>query len=170
VGTLCSPYLTFVDARTSEKELVRNLLVRAAKPNDLTKICEMEDASFSRDPYPAFLIQRLLNDQSSLFLVATCEEGEIIGYLVSKIKDHAAHLISLAVLPAQRRLGIATQLLSELTEISRQRSIREIRLEVRPDNKVAIELYTQFRFREESVIPQYYSDGSAALVMRKVIE
>ncbi len=162
MGTLCSPYLTFPGARTSETELVRNLRVRAANPDDLTKICEIEDASFSRDPYPAFLIQRLLNDENSLFLVATCEEDEIIGYLVSKIEDRAAHLISLAVLPTQRRLGAATQLLNELTEVLRQRSVREIKLEVRPDNRGAIELYAQFSFREESVIPQYYSDGSPA--------
>jgi len=169
VGTLCSPYLTFVDARTSEKTLARNFRIRAANPNDLTKICEIEDASFSSDPYPAFLIQRLLIDENSLFLVATSEDGEIIGYLVSKIEDQAAHLISLAVLPVQRRLGTATRLLNELTAALRQRSMREIRLEVRPDNQGAIELYIQFGFREESVIPQYYSDGSPALLMRKVI-
>ena len=169
MGTLCSPYLTFVDARTSEKTSARNFRIRAANPNDLTKICEIEDASFSSDPYPAFLIQRLLIDENSLFLVATSEDGEIIGYLVSKIEDQAAHLISLAVLPVQRRLGTATRLLNELTAALRQRSMREIRLEVRPDNQGAIELYVQFGFREESVIPQYYSDGSPALLMRKVI-
>jgi ribosomal-protein-alanine N-acetyltransferase len=150
--------------------LVRNLRIRAANHNDLRKICEVEDASFSRDPYPAFVIQRLLNDENSLFLVATRGKGEIVGYLVSRMEDRAAHLISLAVLPAERRLGTATQLLGELTTVLRKRSIREIRLEVRLDNKGAIELYTQFRFREESVIPQYYSDGSPALFMRKVIE
>ena len=90
--------------------------------------------------------------------------------MVSKIEDRAAHLISLAVLPAQRRLGAATQLLNELTEVLRQRSVREIKLEVRPDNRGAVELYAQFSFREESVIPQYYSDGSPALLMRKAIE
>ena len=170
MGTLCSPYLTFVGAGTSEKELVSNLRVRAANHDDLTKICEIEDASFTRDPYPAFLIRRLLNDENSVFLVATCEEDEIIGYLVSKIEDRAAHLISLAVLPAQRRLGAAAQLLNELTDLLRQRSVREIKLEVRPDNRGAVELYVQFGFREESVIPQYYSDGSPALLMRKAIE
>lgn len=171
MGTFCSPYLTFVDARTSEKELVKNFRIRVANLNDLTKICEIEDVSFLHDPYPACLIQRLLNDENSLFYVATCEKDEIIGYLASKIEDkHAAHLISLAVLPTQQRLGTATQLLEELTAILRQRGIREIRLEVRPDNKGAIKLYTQFRFREESIIPQYYSDGSPALLMRKVIE
>ena len=150
--------------------MVTNLRIRAAKRDDLAKICEIEDASFSRDPYPAFLIRRLLTEENSLFLVATRSEGKIVGYLVSKMEEHAAHLISLAVLPAERRLGTATQLLDELMVILRQRNVREIRLEVRRDNKGAIELYTQFKFRVIGIIPQYYSDGSPALLMRKVIE
>jgi ribosomal-protein-alanine N-acetyltransferase len=170
VETLCSPYLTFVDARTCENELVKSFRIRAANTNDLTKICEIEDAAFSRDPYPAFLIQRLINDDSALFYVSTDESGEIVGYLVSKIEDDAAHLLSLAVLPGDRRLGAATLLLRELTTALRRLSVREIRLEVKPDNEGAIELYTQLSFREESVIPGYYSDGSPALLMRKVIE
>ena len=123
-----------------------------------------------RDPYPAFLIERLLNDENSLFYVATSEKDEILGYLVSKIEDHDAHLISLAVLPTERRSGAATGLLKELITVLRQMRIREIRLEVRPDNKAAIRLYSQLNFGEESIIPQYYSDGSPALLMRKVIE
>lgn len=152
-----------------ENELVTNFRIRAANTNDLMRICEIEDVSFSHDPYPAFLIQRLLNEENSLFYVATGEKDEVIGYLVSKIEDHA-HLISLAVLPTQRRLGVATRLLKELIVRLRQIGISEIRLEVRPDNNAAVQLYSQFRFREESVIPQYYSDGSPALFMRKLIE
>ena len=170
MGTLCSPYLTFVDARIRENELVENFRIRAANTNDLTKICEIEDATFSRDPYPQFLFQRLLNDENSLFYVATGEKDDVIGYLVSKIEDHAAHLLSLAVLPTQRRSGAATWLLKELIEALGQMGVHEIRLEVRPDNKAAIKLYSQFGFGEGSVIPQYYSDGSPALFMRKVIE
>jgi len=150
--------------------MVANFRIRAANTNDLAKICEIEDVSFSRDPYPAFLIQRLLNDENSLFYVAMGEKDEVIGYLVSKIEDHAAHLISLAVLPTQRRSGAATQLLKELIAALRQMGMHEIRLEVRPDNNAAIQLYTQFRFGEATIIPQYYSDGSPALFMRKVIE
>ena len=170
MGTLCSPYLTFFGARNRENELVQNFRIRTANVDDLTKICEIEDASFSRDPYPAFLIERLLNDENSLFYVATSEKDEIVGYLVSKIENHDAHLISVAVLPAQRRLGVATGLLKELIAVLRQKRIQGVRLEVRPDNKAAIQLYIQLNFGEESIIPQYYSDGSPALLMRKVIE
>ena len=150
--------------------MVQNFHIRAATVDDLQKICKIEDASFSHDPYPAFLFERLLNNEHSLFYVATDQTDEIIGYLVSKIEDHNAHLISLAVFPIQRRLGVATRLLEALIATVRKRKIHEVRLEVRPDNKAAIQLYTQFKFSEETIIPQYYSDGSPASLMRKVIE
>ena len=136
---------------------------------DLQKICKIEDASFSYDPYPSFLLERLLKDQEALFYVVADQSEEIVGYLVSKIEGNNAHLISLAVLPTQRRSGAATRLMDALIASLRKRKIREIGLEVRLDNKAAIQLYAQFRFSEERIIPQYYSDGSAALLMRKVI-
>ena len=137
---------------------------------DLQKICKIEDQSFSHDPYPSFLIERLLIDQESLFLVVTDRSEEIVGYLVSKVEGNFAHLISLAVLPTQRRSGAATRLLEELIVSLRQRKIHEIELEVRLDNKGAIKLYSQFGFSEQRIIPEYYSDGSTALLMRREIE
>ncbi|HUO43153.1 MAG TPA: ribosomal protein S18-alanine N-acetyltransferase [Methylomirabilota bacterium] len=153
-----------------ENELAANFRVRAANIDDLVQVCEIEEVTFSRDPYPRFLFERLLNDESCLFYVATIETDEVIGYLVSKVEDHSAHLLSLAILPAQRRLGAATRLLEELIAASTQMGIHEIRLEVRPDNWAAIQLYSQFHFSEETLFSQYYSDGSPALFMRRVNE
>jgi ribosomal protein S18 acetylase RimI-like enzyme len=45
--------------------------------------------------------------------------------------------------------------------------VGELWLEVRLENKEAIGLYGGLGFREVSVIPNYYSDGSDALRMRK---
>jgi len=138
--------------------------------SDLEKICRIEDQSFSHDPYPSFLIERLLTDQESLFLVVTDRAEEIVGYLVSKIEGDFAHLISLAVSPTQRRSGAATMLLEELIASLQQRKIHEVELEVRLDNKGAIKLYSQFGFSDQRIISRYYSDGSTALLMRKEIQ
>jgi [ribosomal protein S18]-alanine N-acetyltransferase len=153
-----------------ENELVQNFSVRPANIDDLQKVCQVEYASFTHDPYPSFLIERLLKDQEALFFVATDQSNEIIGYLISKIEDQYAHLIGIAVLPTKRRSGAATRLLETLIATLRKTRIREVGLEVRPDNKAAIQLYAQFKFSQERTIPQYYSDGSSALVMRKIIE
>ena len=170
VGTLCSPYLTFFGTRVCENELIQNFSVRPANIDDLQKVCQVEHASFTHDPYPSFLIERLLKGQDALFFVATDQSNEIIGYLVSKIEDQYAHLISIAVLPTKRRSGAATRLLETLIATLRKTGIHEVGLEVRPDNLAAIQLYAQFEFSQERTIPQYYSDGSSALLMRKIIE
>jgi len=153
-----------------EDELVANFRVRAASIHDLKKICEIEEVSFSRDPYPAFLFERLLDDENSLFYVATDDDGEVVGYLVSKIENHAVHLLSLAVAPTERRRGAATLLLGELIAASNRMGAGEIRLEVKPDNVPAIKLYSQLQFGDEILISRYYSDGSPALSMKRVIE
>jgi ribosomal-protein-alanine N-acetyltransferase len=170
VGTLCSPYLTFVGTMVCENELVQNFNVRPANIDDLQKVCQVEYASFTHNPYPAFLIERLLRDQKALFFVATDQSNEIIGYLVSRVEDQYAHLISIAVLPSKRRSGAATQLLKTLISTLRKTRIHEVGLQVRPNNKAAIQLYARFEFSQECTIPRYYSDGSSALIMRKVIE
>lgn len=170
VGTLCSPYLTFFGTRVCGNEMVQNFSVRPANLGDLQKICQVEYSSFTHDPYPSFLIDRLLKDQKALVFVATDQSSEIIGYLFSKIENQYAHLISIAVLPTKRRSGVASRLLETLIATLRKTRIHEVGLEVRSDNKAAIQLYAQFKFNEERTIPQYYSDGSSALLMRKVIE
>ena len=150
--------------------MVKNFRIRAANIKDLEKVCRVEYASFSHDPYPPFLIERLLRDEESMFFVATDQSDEIMGYLVSKIEDHYAHLISLAILPPERRSGAATQLLEALVSALREREVHEVQLEVRSDNKAAIQLYSEFGFSEQRIILGYYSDGSPALLMRRVIE
>jgi len=75
-------------------------------------------------------------------------------------------LISIAVLTEGRRKGVATALLKNLIEYLQARSVEELWLEVKQDNKEAIKLYEKFSFASMMVLENYYSDGSAALRMR----
>jgi ribosomal protein S18 acetylase RimI-like enzyme len=47
--------------------------------------------------------------------------------------------------------------------------IEEIWLELKLDNKQALGLYTKLGFRKVALVPNYYSDGSDALRMRKIL-
>lgn len=143
--------------------------VRPANISDLSGICEVEQTSFAYDAYPSFLLEKLISNSQSVSLVAIDQSGKIIGYSISNNEDTRSHLISLAVLPNYRRIGIATRMLKELTIILRNRGINEVRLEVRTDNNPAIQLYRRSDFADERIIREYYSDGSAALSMRKTL-
>jgi ribosomal-protein-alanine N-acetyltransferase len=136
--------------------------------SDLTGICEIENSSFT-EPYPRFLLRRLLRDHSGRFFVAQTTEGKLVGYCVASTNQGSAHLISIAVSPDQRRIKIAVGLMETLMEHLMDQGIEEIWLELKLGNKEALGLYTKLGFRKVSVVPNYYSDRSDALRMRRIL-
>jgi len=66
-------------------------------------------------------------------------------------------------------MKIGTGLMETLIEYLIDRGVEEIWLELKLENKQAIGLYTKLGFRRASVVPNYYSDGSDALRMRKLL-
>jgi ribosomal-protein-alanine N-acetyltransferase len=136
--------------------------------SDLEVLCEIENDSFA-EPYPRFLLRKLLREHASTFLVALNGAGVPVGYCVAAVNQKAAHLISIAVSSAQRRAGVGRGLVKALVERLAERGVGEIWLEVKTGNKEGISLYDKLGFVRESVIPSYYSDGSDALVMRRYL-
>jgi ribosomal-protein-alanine acetyltransferase len=145
--------------------LLTNLRIRPASPADLQGICLIEDNSFS-DPYPGYLLKKLLDETDSAFLVAEKESGELVGYCVNLTEGRMAHLISIAVLSSDRKRGVATALLRNVAELLAAKGVDELWLEVKQGNKDAVRLYEKFGFAKVMILENYYSDGSPALRMR----
>lgn len=143
--------------------------IRSATVSDLQDICVVELASFAADAYPSYLLERLILDGDSDFLVLNDIKGKVAGYCVSRIERGKSHLISIAVLPNYRRMGIACMMVTELINRIRQRDVTELVLEVRVSNSAAFQLYNKLGFKEDCVINGYYSDGSSAIRMRKFL-
>ena len=77
-----------------------------------------------------------------------------------------AHITTMAVLPANRRAGVATVLLLELLQEARRGGARVATLDVRVSNVEAQRLYRSFGFAEVGRRIRYYDDnGEDALVM-----
>jgi ribosomal-protein-alanine N-acetyltransferase len=78
----------------------------------------------------------------------------------------AGHLGNLAVVPDQRRRGVATRLLADLFDRARELAINSLTLEVRVSNFEAQWLYRRHGFRLAGLRRRYYRDtGEDALVM-----
>lgn len=142
-----------------------NLRIRPASHADLQTICLIEDNSFS-DPYPRYLLKKLLEEVGNGFLVAEKSSGELVGYCATSTEGRLAHLISIAVLFRDRKRGVATALLRNLVEYLVAREVDELWLEVKQGNKEAVGLYEKFGFAKVMILDNYYSDGSPALRMR----
>lgn len=80
----------------------------------------------------------------------------------------AAEILTVGVVPAARRRGIARQLLHALLDEARRRGARECFLEVRVDNAAARALYESDGFAQVGLRPGYYDGGRVdAVVMRR---
>jgi len=76
------------------------------------------------------------------------------------------HIVSIAVLPAFRRQGIASELVkNSMKALKTEYNAKEIILEVRVTNLAAIRLYDKLGFSRIRTLQAYYRNGENAQLM-----
>lgn len=97
--------------------------------------------------------------------------GQPVGMLMTRAQFEQAEILTIAVVPAARRSGIASRLMAEAEKTLAGQGVRKIFLEVAENNGFAVALYTRLGYEEVSRRRDYYkqSDNSYvdALVMGK---
>jgi ribosomal-protein-alanine N-acetyltransferase len=88
------------------------------------------------------------------------------GMLLAWAAADEAEILTLAVVPAARRRGIASALLREAAKRARLAGARAMFLEVAVSNTAAQALYAQASFCQVGRRRRYYADGGDALVLR----
>jgi len=146
--------------------LKTSLNLRKAEKQDLPAIYEIERLSF-KDPYPPFFIEMLLKLNTSTFFVAETEK-EIVGYLITTKDKCTGHIVSLAVLPQQRRTGIGSALMKTGLETLQRLDVETVRLEVRESNREAQQFYEAQGFEYNHRIVGYYRDEDALVYYMKI--
>jgi ribosomal-protein-alanine N-acetyltransferase len=123
-------------------------------------------------PWPVSEIEAMAASAGSVAHVAvTGKSDEVIGFVISRKVVDEAEVLTIAVDPGYRRLGVAVCLLEEhLTALAMGR-VRRLFLEVNEGNAAALRLYQRFGFVEAARRPGYYRNAeggrSNALVLRK---
>ncbi len=141
-------------------------LVRVARRGDLREIYLVEVKSFPY-PYPMEAFISLLILFPKHFFVAECGE-RVVGYVAGALRnDGSGHVMSLAIDPRFRGLGLGSKLLKAVEESFLEEGASRIFLEVSTSNKVALTLYRKAGYRIVEVIKEYYPDGSDAYLMFK---
>jgi ribosomal-protein-alanine N-acetyltransferase len=128
-------------------------------------VSQLEELCFP-DPYPLYFLQQLAESNPEAFLIAEREE-RLVGYAVAdKWGDHN-HLVSIAVHPHHRRIGVGQALLVELENILGSGLLR---LELRKSNLDALQFYLTNGFKHVGTRPGYYGDGEEAILMEKIVK
>ena len=132
---------------------------------DLEEVAVIENVSFTA-PWPtSAYITELTTNRLARYVGARID-GRLVGFGGIWLMVDEAHITTMAVLPVNRRSGVATVLLLELLQEARRGGARVATLDVRVSNEDAQRLYVAFGFVEVGRRIRYYDDnGEDALVM-----
>jgi len=142
----------------------RRVSVRRARPPDAKRLAEMERACFT-NPNPQLILH--VCGFVDGFLVAE-GDADILGYvLFTPSSSSQARVLSLAVSPDHRRMGVGTRLMRGAFDVLSSRGFGYVGLEVRVSNEPAQSLYEDLGFVYDGIDKGYYDDGEDAYLMKK---
>jgi ribosomal-protein-alanine N-acetyltransferase len=111
-------------------------------------------------------VMRCLRDAESNVVVAR-QAGRLCGFAIMKYADDDAHLLLLAVHPAQRRQGIGSALLAWLETTVQVAGLGAVMLEARADNRTARDFYASKGYTIVGRHEGYYEGVVDAVRLRK---
>jgi ribosomal-protein-alanine N-acetyltransferase len=142
-----------------------------ASPSDAAAIAPLHAASFRRG-WSEQEVEGLLLDRHVIAHRAMAG-SRLAGFIMSRIVEDEAEILSVAVDHRQRGRGLARKLLDLHLRRLAGLGARTVFLEVGEDNGPAIRLYNRAGFREIAQRPNYYprpgAKPAAALVLRRDI-
>jgi len=154
---------------------IRNLFGRAepslseASSRDAGAIAALHNVSFRRG-WSEQEVEGLLLDRYVIAHRATTR-GNLTGFIMSRLVEDEAEILSVAVAARAQGRGLARKLLGLHLRRLAGLGARTVFLEVDEHNTAAIKLYDRAGFREVSRRPNYYpgADGTpvTALVLRR---
>ena len=108
-------------------------------PRHISQIARIEQLCFS-DPWSEAVLESELEAPLARYFVYE-EEGQVLGYIGTRMIFDTCEIANVAVDPARRRKGIAQTLYRALEAECRETGIVQLDLEVRESNVGAQEFY-----------------------------
>jgi len=135
------------------------LKIETATIKQLDELLKIEEDCFDQEAFTKQQIAYLLSDFNTIALIAK-STNDTAGFVIAQIEveenTEYGHIVTINAAPSFRRKGVATKLLQEIESFLKQRSITQIRLEVREDNNPALKLYNKLDYKIQGKLDRYY--------------
>lgn len=145
--------------------------IRLARPADLGLLVEIDRQCFPPGiAFDAGQFRACLLSPHTRTHIADLASG-VAGFAVTELESALSGiLVTLDVLPAFRRQGVASALLAASEASLLERGASEIVLQVAKSNLVALAFYRRRSFHILRTLADYYGRGGDAFLMRKVLQ
>ena len=140
------------------------------RPQHIDDMERIEVECFSV-PWSREALEEELENPMAHYVVCCDPEGNVVGYIGSRIVLDSADITNVAVRPQYRRRGIARQLVGRMLEQMAEKGVTGVLLEVRESNLPAQNCYAQAGFTVVGRRKNYYElPKEDALLMGRVLE
>jgi ribosomal-protein-alanine N-acetyltransferase len=148
--------------------------LRDFRPEDFRILWDIDQKCFAPGiAYSQRELSTYIRRRRSFTIVAEQAESPahgsppIAGFIVAEAARGVGHIISIDVLPPNRRSGLGSKLLVAAEDRLRSLECRTIVLETAVDNSSALAFYKRHQYAVLRVYPRYYSNGVDAFVLGK---
>lgn len=107
-----------------------------------------------------------IHDKSTNVAVVR-EHGAILGFGIMRYGERRAHLVLLGVHLDHRKRGLGALLLAWLEKCAVTAGLEHIQVEARADNQAALSFYQDQGYRQQAIVPGYYSGLIDAVRLEK---
>lgn len=138
-------------------------------PADIDAVIRIEHASYDF-PWSEGIFKDCL--KAGYCCMVVCLDDTVVGYGIMMQGVDESHLLNICLSEVARGNGYARQMLNHLCRIAGEQDAREMYLEVRPSNTIAVGLYASLGFNEVGRRPNYYDTDSGredALILAKTL-
>lgn len=128
--------------------------------NYIEQIFNLEKEIFKNSAFNKGYIETLIKGDNSFIYIYLIED-KICGYLMVLDSIDVYEILAIATIEEYRNKGIAQELLDKI-------KIKDIFLEVRESNQIAISFYKKNKFKEISIRKNYYSEPNENAIIMKL--
>jgi len=125
--------------------------------DDIAHVMAIERISFPT-PWSEEIFKSDLTENANSQYIVGIINGRIVAYGGIWIFGDIGHITTIAVLPELRGRGIGEETLVAIMAMGRQTGVLKFTLEVRANNKLAIQLYEKYGFKRIGIRKNYYKE------------
>ena len=126
----------------------------------IDQIFNLEKEIFKNSAFNKSYMETLIKSDNS-FIYTYIIDNKVCGYLMVLDSIDVYEILAIATIEKYRNKGIAQELLDKI-------KTKDIFLEVRESNQVAINFYKKNKFKEISVRKNYYSEPTENAIIMKL--
>ena len=142
------------------------MTIESMTVDDIAQVAEIERQIFSI-PWSEKAFRDSMESDNTIYIVAK-ENDNVAGYAGMYLYFEEGNITNVAVNPLSRRKGIGEKIVRDILNRAYEKGVRDVFLEVRETNSVAIALYEKIGFKEEGIRKNFYDKPREnALIMWK---